>query len=114
VHGLIVGPTEKPVSGFSFNNTLFNRNDFPVLYFPTKDIIPMFLYSGLLKISFASSVIINSIYLCIMYMFNVLFLLLSEYITNGTALPCLFEIKLFDWRFILFVFNVLFMLFFSF
>ena len=43
VQGLNVGPTSKPVFDLLFNNTLFNKNDFPVLYFPTKLIIPIFL-----------------------------------------------------------------------
>ncbi len=61
VQGFIVGPTPNPLSCFSLSKTLFNKNDFPVLYFPTNDIIPMLLYCGWLKISFASSVIMNSI-----------------------------------------------------
>ena len=43
VHGLKVGPTENPVVSLLFKMTLFNRNDFPVLYFPTKLIIPICL-----------------------------------------------------------------------
>jgi hypothetical protein len=60
VQGFIVGPTPKPLSCFSFNKTLFNKKDFPVLYFPTKETIPMLLYCGSFKISLASSVIMNS------------------------------------------------------
>jgi hypothetical protein len=62
VHGLIVGPTPKPLSFFSLRSTLFNRKDFPVLYFPTKEIIPICLYSGFESICLASSVIIKSIF----------------------------------------------------
>ncbi len=43
VHGLMVGATPKPKFSFLFNITRFKRKDFPVLYLPTKLIIPMLL-----------------------------------------------------------------------
>ncbi len=60
VQGFIVGPTPNPLSFFWFRRTLFSKKDFPVLYFPTKDIIPIRLYIGFVRISLASSVIIKS------------------------------------------------------
>ena len=44
VHGFIVGATANPsfLISLLFIITLFNKNDFPVLYFPTKLIIPIF------------------------------------------------------------------------
>ena len=41
VQGLKVGPTENPDFALLFKITLFNKNDLPVLYFPTKLIIPI-------------------------------------------------------------------------
>ena len=35
-----MGPTLNPIFSLRFKITLFNRNDLPVLYFPTKLIIP--------------------------------------------------------------------------
>jgi hypothetical protein len=85
VQGFIVGPTPKPDSFCCFNKTLFNKNDFPVRYFPTKDINPILLNIGLFKISLASSVITNSIiFICYFIFLN---LLPPEYITNGKAIP---------------------------
>ncbi len=85
MHGLIVGPTPNPDSFCCFNKTLFNKNDFPVRYFPTKDINPILLNIGLLKISLASSVITNStIFIFYLILIN---LLPPEYTTNGIAIP---------------------------
>ena len=62
VQGFIVGPTAKPsfLLFLLFIITLFNKNDFPVLYLPTKLIIPIFLFfSGFDIIFLASLLIIN-------------------------------------------------------
>ena len=55
----MVGPTSKPFKDFLSIRTLFNKNDFPVRYFPTKLTIPICLFSGFVKIFTASSLIIN-------------------------------------------------------
>lgn len=45
MHGLIVGPTENPdFLPCRFNSTRLTRKDFPVLYFPTMEITPIFLF----------------------------------------------------------------------
>ena len=74
VHGFIVGPTSKPevILSLLFIITLFNKNDFPVRYFPTKLIIPIFLFSGFDIIFLASLLIIN-------------FFVDSLYVINGIA-----------------------------
>ena len=59
VQGLNVGPTSKPEFCCLFNITLFNKNDLPVLYFPTKLIIPILEYSFCVNKFFASSGIWN-------------------------------------------------------
>ena len=59
VQGLNVGPTPKPLICFFSNKTLFNKNDFPVRYFPTKLIIPIFSWFWFNKSWRASSGIIN-------------------------------------------------------
>ena len=59
VQGLKVAPTPKPDVCWVFKITLFNRNDFPVLYFPTKLIIPMLAYSFWVNKVLASSGIRN-------------------------------------------------------
>jgi hypothetical protein len=41
VHGLIVGPTPKPLLLVLFNIILLRRNDLPVLYLPATAITPM-------------------------------------------------------------------------
>ena len=74
VHGLNVGPTPKPLLCWVFKITLFNKKDFPVLYFPTKLIIPKFVYSFWFNNSRASSVTLNSLF---------------SYITKGIAF-CLY------------------------
>ena len=46
VQGRKVGPTPKPLFFCLFKRTLFNKNDFPVRYLPTKLIMPMWLNDG--------------------------------------------------------------------
>ena len=69
MHALNVGPTPKPCLCI-FNITLFNKKDFPVLYFPTKLIIPILFGAKCINSSLASVGIIN---------------LLFSYTTNGKA-----------------------------
>ena len=57
VHGFIVGPTSKP--NFEFRITLFNKNDFPVLYLPTKLITPILFNFCFVNKSFACFGITN-------------------------------------------------------
>ena len=61
MHGFIVGATANPsfLISLLFIITLFNKNDFPVLYLPTKLIIPILLFSVFDIIFFASLFIIN-------------------------------------------------------
>jgi len=57
VQGLMLGPTPNPEDLSS--NTLFRRYDFPVLYIPATEIIPMFPLMELRK-SIASLLMTNS------------------------------------------------------
>ena len=59
MQGLNVGPTPKPLFSCLFKSTLFNRNDLPVLYLPTKLIIPMLVKDFWLSNFFASSGMMN-------------------------------------------------------
>ena len=59
VQGFIVGATSNPFKFFFSIKTLFNKNDFPVRYLPTKLTIPICLFSERDNIFFASSFIIN-------------------------------------------------------
>ena len=72
MQGFIVGPTSKPFDDFLSISTRFNKNDFPVRYFPTKDNIPICLLFGFDNIFFASKFMMN-------------FLERSSNVTNGTA-----------------------------
>lgn len=56
VQGLIVGPTLNPEEfPVESNKTLLTKNDFPVLYFPTMETTPSFLFlSKVFKNSTAS------------------------------------------------------------
>ena len=73
MQGLNVGPTSNPFFEGLFNITLFNKNDFPVRYFPTKLIIPMFF---------------NFFWFNKILDFGVIINLLFSYMTNGTASFC--------------------------
>ena len=59
VQGLNVGPTSKPFILFFSSKTRFNKKDFPVRYFPTKLIMPIFSLDWFIKRLRASSGIIN-------------------------------------------------------
>ena len=59
VQGFIVGATSNPFIFFLSIKTRFNKNDFPVRYFPTKLTIPICLFSERDINFFASSFIIN-------------------------------------------------------
>ena len=72
MQGFIVGATSNPLLFFFSIKTRFNKNDFPVRYFPTRLTIPICLFSERDNNFLASSFIIN-------------FFVIESNVTNGIA-----------------------------
>jgi len=104
VHGLMLGPTPKPVD--RSNNIRFNKYDFPVLYIPATPMTPIAPFNEFRKL-IASSLITNSIKISSPTSFTSYCLSLDQAKREGLLLPykqiqCCYALKNLNFK----IFNI--------